>query len=88
MQAWRGPIAYDNRVLDVDGVPVRDFTVRLHLDNGSADIQDRTRAGVEEMFNQGHRLPNGEQFHVTVEFTDDPNDAHATINVTDDPDEP
>jgi hypothetical protein len=86
MQAWRGPIAYDNRVLNVDGVPVRDFTVRLHLNNGNADVQDRTRAGVEEMFNQGHRLPGGEQFHVTVEFTDNPADAHATVDVTDDPD--
>ncbi|KJK44127.1 hypothetical protein UK23_30540, partial [Lentzea aerocolonigenes] len=85
MKAWRGPIAYDNRVLDVGGVPVRDFTVRLHLDNGTTDVQDRTRAGVEEMFNQGYRLPGGEQFHVTVEFTDNPADAHATINVTDDP---
>ncbi|MGW4210665.1 glycosyltransferase [Lentzea sp. NPDC004789] len=84
MQAWRGSIAYDNRVLDVNGVPVRDFTVRLHVDN--ADLRDRTRAGVEEMFNRGYRLPSGEQFHVTVEFTDDPADAHATINVTDDPD--
>ncbi len=83
MQPWHGPIAYDNRVLNVDGVPVRDFTVRLHLDNAQGDIQDRTRVGVEEMFNQGYRLPDGEQFHVTVEFTDNPNDAHATINVTD-----
>ncbi|NKE57034.1 hypothetical protein FXN61_09365 [Lentzea sp. PSKA42] len=85
MQAWRGPIAYDNRVMNVDGVPVRDFTVRLHLNNGNTDVQDRTRAGVEEMFNQGYRLPNGEQFHVTVEFTDNPADAHATVNVTNDP---
>jgi hypothetical protein len=72
-------------VLNVDGVPVRDFTVRLHLNNGTADVQDRTRAGVEEMFNQGYRLPGGEQFHVTVEFTDNPADAHATVDVTDDP---
>jgi hypothetical protein len=86
MQAWRGPIAYDNRILNVDGVPVRDFTVRLHLNNGNTDVQDRTRAGVEELYNQGYRLPNGEQFHVTVEFTDNPADAHATINVTNDPD--
>ncbi|GGU57693.1 glycosyltransferase [Lentzea flava] len=85
MQAWRGPIAYDTRVLDVDGVPVRDFTVRLHLDNPDPGVRERTLAGVEEMFNQGYRLPSGEQFHVTVEFTDNPDDAHATIKVTNDP---
>ncbi len=81
MQPWRGPIAYDNRVMNVDGVPVRDFTVRLHLNNGTPDVQERTRAGVEELYNQGYRLPNGEQFHVTVEFTDNPADAHATVEV-------
>ena len=81
MRAWRGPIAYDNRVLNVDGVTVRDFTVRLHLNNGTPDVQDRTRAGVEELYNQGYRLPNGEQFHVTIEFSDNPADAHATVDV-------
>ncbi|MFB9600261.1 toxin glutamine deamidase domain-containing protein [Saccharothrix longispora] len=88
MKAWRGPIAYDTRVLDVNGTPVRDFTVRVHLDPAGhadpaqlADVRDRTRAGVDRLFNQGHRLPSGEQFHVTVEFTTDPADAHATVKV-------
>ncbi|MBY8850332.1 hypothetical protein K7G98_18655, partial [Saccharothrix sp. MB29] len=88
MKAWRGPIAYDTRVLDVNGTPVRDFTVKVHLDPAGhadpaqlADVRDRTRAGVEHLFNQGHRLPSGEQFHVTVEFTTDAADAHATVKV-------
>ncbi|ANZ39951.1 hypothetical protein BBK82_31820 [Lentzea guizhouensis] len=82
MQAWRSPIAYDNRVMNVNGVDVRDFTVRLHLENGTPEVQERTRQGVEELYNQGYRLPSGEQFHVTVEFTDNPNDAHATVEVS------
>ncbi|WP_153278786.1 hypothetical protein [Saccharothrix syringae] len=89
MRAWRSPIAYDTRLLDVDGVPVRDFTVKIHLDAGHAspaellDLKARTHEGVEALFNQGNRLPGGEQFHVTVEFTDDPAEAHATVDVTD-----
>ncbi|MFE2750719.1 hypothetical protein ACFXGA_01825 [Actinosynnema sp. NPDC059335] len=88
MKAWRGPIAYDTRVFDVNGTPVRDFTVKVHLDPAGhadpaqlAEIQRRTREGVQELFNQGHRLPGGEQFHVTVEFPTDPADAHATVKV-------
>ncbi|MER5267743.1 hypothetical protein ABTZ99_37160 [Actinosynnema sp. NPDC002837] len=89
MKAWRGPIAYDTRVLDVNGVPVRDFTVKVFLDpagNATPDqvseVRNRTRQGVEALFNNGSRLPSGEQFHVTVEFTDDPADAHGSITVT------
>ncbi|WP_158844492.1 hypothetical protein [Saccharothrix deserti] len=91
MKAWRGPIAYDTRVMDVNGVPVRDFTIKVFIDsNGNAnatpdqvaEIQKRTKQGVESLFNHGNRLPGGEQFHVTVEFPTDPADAHATIDIT------
>ncbi|MEV0678359.1 toxin glutamine deamidase domain-containing protein [Actinosynnema sp. NPDC050436] len=86
LKSWRGPIAYDIRTLDVGGVPVRDFTVKLHLKgdpDAVAGIRERTRAGVDELFNQGNRLPTDSQFHVTVEFTDNPADAHGTVDVTD-----
>ncbi|MBB4967460.1 hypothetical protein [Saccharothrix violaceirubra] len=86
IHGWRSPIAYDVRNLDVDGTKVKDFTVKLHLDpNGNADpaqlagIEDRARQGVAEFFNQGNKLPGGEQFNVTVEFTDTAADAHGTI---------
>jgi hypothetical protein len=89
MQAWRGPITYDTRVLDVGGVPVRDFTVKVFLDSSGnatpdqvADVQARTLQGVDSFFNNGNRLPSGEQFHVTVEFTGNPADAHGTVAVT------
>ncbi|WP_285746623.1 hypothetical protein [Lentzea sp. NBRC 105346] len=86
LKAWRGPIAYDVRTLDVNGVKVQDLTVKLHLDGNANDIkavQERTRAGVEELFNQGNRLPTGGQLHVTVEFTDNKADAHGSIKLTD-----
>ncbi|XVV03121.1 hypothetical protein ACQPW3_38225 [Actinosynnema sp. CA-248983] len=86
LNPWRGPIAYDVRTMAIDGVEVHDLTVRLHLDghpDQAAAVQERTRAGIEELFNQGNRLPGGGQLHVTVEFTNDPSDAHATVALTD-----
>ncbi|GAA2664434.1 hypothetical protein LV78_003374 [Actinosynnema pretiosum] len=79
---WRGPIACDIRDFTADGSPVRDFTVRLHLDTLAPDLEARACLGVEELFNRGNRLPGGEQFHVTVEFTDSPTSAHASVVVT------
>ncbi len=35
--------------------------------------------------NQGFRLPGGDQFHVNLEFTDNPADAHTTVEVGDSP---
>ncbi|GAA3842672.1 hypothetical protein GCM10022243_06380 [Saccharothrix violaceirubra] len=86
LRAWRGPIAYDVRTLDIGGAKVKDLTVKIHLDGNTdarADVEARTRAGVDELFNQGHRLPSGEQLHVTVEFVDNPADAHSTVTLTD-----
>ncbi|MET1071637.1 MAG: hypothetical protein ABWY11_03215, partial [Umezawaea sp.] len=85
LKAWRGPIAYDKRTFDVDGVQVQDYTVKVHLDASGPDVdalKARTREGVQALFNQGHRLPSGDQLHVTVEFTDNPADAHGHIAVT------
>ncbi|WP_433265522.1 toxin glutamine deamidase domain-containing protein [Actinosynnema sp. CS-041913] len=90
LEAWRGPIAYDVRNLDVNGAKVTDFTVRLHLDpKGNAnpqqitDLEERAKAGVDAFFNQGNKLPTGAQFNVTVEFTDNAADAHSTIEIGD-----
>ncbi|MEU4744221.1 hypothetical protein AB0G02_27670, partial [Actinosynnema sp. NPDC023658] len=90
------PIAYDTRVFDVDGVRVRDFTVKLFLDARDANepgkvnatpeellaMQNRVRDGVEKLLNRGYRLPGGEQFHVTVEFVTRHRDAHSRVWVT------
>jgi hypothetical protein len=85
-KAWRSPIAYDKRMFEVDGVKVQDYTVKVHLDASGPDVdalKARTQEGVDALFNQGHRLPGGDQLHVTVEFTDNPADAHGHIAVTD-----
>ncbi|MEU4743009.1 hypothetical protein AB0G02_21430, partial [Actinosynnema sp. NPDC023658] len=77
-------IAYDVRAFTVDGVPVRDYTVKLRLDrpDGVGPLyRTGVRRAVDAIFNRGYRLPGGEQFHVTVEFVSDPLDAHADIRV-------
>ncbi|WP_157441300.1 hypothetical protein, partial [Actinoplanes awajinensis] len=81
-----GPVAYDHRLLSTDdGRTVQDFTVRVHLDprdtTATAQLdQTRQRAtdAVNAAYNQGFQIGD-DQFHVTVEFTDDPADAHTSI---------
>ncbi|MEU4745183.1 hypothetical protein AB0G02_32630, partial [Actinosynnema sp. NPDC023658] len=88
----RDPIAYDVRAFDVDGRRVLDITTRYFLDTADVvateeqldRLKDRFLGGVDKIFNQGYRLPGGEQFHVTVQFTDDPADAHSVVSVMDD----
>ncbi|TWP52524.1 hypothetical protein FKR81_09380 [Lentzea tibetensis] len=85
LDAWRGPIAYDKRTFEVDGTKVQDYTVKIYLDRTGPDadaLMARTQSGVESLFNQGHRLPSGDQFHVTVEFTNNPAEAHGHITIT------
>ncbi|MET9634592.1 hypothetical protein ABZX92_44795, partial [Lentzea sp. NPDC006480] len=86
-------IIFDRRRFDVGGTTVQDFTVRLHLDvSGGATPQQvvalkrRALTGVNRFFNQGHRLPSGDQFHVTVQFVDSPDEAHHVVKVVADTD--
>ncbi|MEU4743008.1 hypothetical protein AB0G02_21425, partial [Actinosynnema sp. NPDC023658] len=79
-------IAYDVREFEVDGVEVRDFTVKVFLTEEftpeeRAHIADSAARGADEVFNQGYGLPDGRQFHVTVEFTDE-RDAHVRVSPT------
>ncbi|HET6479561.1 MAG TPA: hypothetical protein VFG35_05875, partial [Actinoplanes sp.] len=83
-----GSVAYDHRLLTTaDGRTVQDFTVRIHLDpqdldavTAAEETQQRARAAVDTAFNQAFRIGD-DQFHVTVEFTDDPSTAHTTITL-------
>lgn len=89
-----GLIAYDLREYDAPGGLVRDFTVKLRLKPAegssvtSADLTEVQRVAknsVEKFLNKpGYGMPDGARFHVTLEFTSDPEDLvppHAEITV-------
>ncbi|WP_412543309.1 hypothetical protein R8Z50_12775 [Longispora sp. K20-0274] len=44
-------------------------------------MQHNTHAGVDQHYNNGQTLPNGDALHVRVEFVTDPADAHLTVAV-------
>ncbi|WP_344337275.1 EndoU domain-containing protein, partial [Kitasatospora putterlickiae] len=80
----------------VDGSPAAELVVRLHLDTSPVagtpgrdpalqNLQERARQGIDEYFNTGHRLPNGEVLVVRVEFVDDPGRAHHRVEVFEGP---
>ncbi|KAB1910312.1 sugar-binding protein, partial [Micromonospora sp. AMSO1212t] len=78
-------IAYDHRVLDLDGRRVQDFTVKVFLDArddtaaaARPDVETRVRDAVDRIYNQGFRI-GADQLNVTVEFTTRPSEAHATV---------
>jgi hypothetical protein len=82
-------IRYDLRRIEVDpGRFVQDYTLRAYLKPGAgvdadtgAAVAARATAAVDDLLNPGFRLPGGDQFHVTLEFTDHPSHAHTTIEV-------
>ncbi|PSL54620.1 papain fold toxin 1 (glutamine deamidase) of polymorphic toxin system [Saccharothrix carnea] len=46
-----------------------------------ADVERKAKEGVDKLLNQGFRLPSGDQFHLNLEFTTDPNEAHTVVEV-------
>ncbi len=84
-------VAYDLRRIEArPGQFVQEFTVKVHLQPGPDvdpavlnEVRNNARAGVDSLLNQGFRLPSGDQFHVNLEFTDNPADAHTTVEVVD-----
>ncbi|WP_234360063.1 EndoU domain-containing protein [Streptomyces sp. DSM 15324] len=44
-------------------------------------LRDSARAGVDAMWNTGHRLPDGDVFRLDLEFVTDPDTAHHTVTV-------
>jgi hypothetical protein len=84
-----GLISYDLRRIQVAPAKfVQVYRLKIYLRAGEnvdaatiAAVQARATAGVDEMLNQGFRLPSGDQFHVDVEFTNNAKDAHTTIGV-------
>ncbi|NUT51362.1 MAG: hypothetical protein HOV94_29275, partial [Saccharothrix sp.] len=93
LHSYTGLVRYDARRIEAaPGQWVRDFTVKIHLQPGAgvdpaalSAVRDNARAGVDALLNRGHRLPGGDQFHVSLEFVDNPRQAHTTIEVGDHP---
>ncbi|MFB6638587.1 hypothetical protein ACFCYF_15150 [Streptomyces chartreusis] len=76
---------FDARRFSYDGEPVTDLTVRVALrgtDTQAAQVYDRLTAGVHEFLNNpGHRLPNGDRLHVTVELVRPTDSPHLTVKL-------
>ncbi|MEV7144843.1 hypothetical protein, partial [Streptomyces tauricus] len=78
---------FDARRFTYDGDPVTDLTVRIAM-RGAAEQTPRVfgqlSAGVAEFLNNpGHRLPNGDLLHVTVELVDASESPHLTVDLAD-----
>ncbi|WP_432120203.1 hypothetical protein, partial [Streptomyces sp. bgisy032] len=77
---------FDARRFSHQGDPVTDLTVRVALrgtDAQATHVFDQLASGVEEFLNApGHRLPNGDRLHVTVEYVDPAASPHLTVDLT------
>ncbi|WP_434444418.1 hypothetical protein [Lentzea sp. E54] len=89
LRAQTVPVRHDVRRIEVEpGRWVKEFTLKVHFDvqdgvepNEVAELEWNTLRGVDRMYNQGNRMPDGDQFHVRVEFADDPAQAYQHIRV-------
>ncbi|MEV6716030.1 glycosyltransferase [Lentzea sp. NPDC051208] len=89
IEAYKGLINYDLRRIETSpGKFVQEYTVKVHLEptgkvtpDQLAQIRDNATNGVNDLLNQGFRLPSGDQFHLNLEFTDNKADAHTTVKI-------
>ncbi|MFJ4696528.1 hypothetical protein, partial [Streptomyces sp. NPDC088766] len=76
---------FDARRFTHAGDPVTDLTVRVALrgaEEQGARVRERLDAGVLQFLNDpGHRLPNGDRLHVTVEYVDPADSPHLTVDL-------
>ncbi|KAA0096638.1 hypothetical protein CIW49_18335 [Mycolicibacterium sp. P1-18] len=89
VDAFDGLVKYDLRRIEVaPGKFVQEYTVKVHLRPGTdvdsdavAHVAAKAHSGVDDLLNQGFRLPSGDQFHVNLEFTDNADGAHTVVHV-------
>ncbi|MFS8102400.1 hypothetical protein LFM09_35275 [Lentzea alba] len=89
IKSYQGLINYDlRRIETTPGNFVQEYTVKVHVDPAAdvdpkvvEQVKQNATNGVNSLLNQGHRLPSGDQFHLNLEFTNNPADAHTTIKV-------
>ncbi|QMU77116.1 hypothetical protein GXW83_16770 [Streptacidiphilus sp. PB12-B1b] len=78
---------FDLRRFSVKGQPFTDLTVKVAFRNGEGnpdaeDTRSRVQRGVQQFFNDpAHRLPNGDQLHVTVEHVGVDEAPHLTVDL-------
>ncbi|MFF3489693.1 hypothetical protein ACFYXC_41805, partial [Streptomyces sp. NPDC002701] len=76
---------FDARRFTYDGDPVTDLTVRIALRGAKEQSTlafEQLSRGVSEFLNSpGHRLPNGDLLHVTVELVDPADAPHLTVDL-------
>ncbi|MFC5666685.1 EndoU domain-containing protein [Kitasatospora misakiensis] len=88
--------AYEVRrgTLPDEAGPATEIVLRVHLetsqltpgeatDTAVAAVKQRATAGVEQVYNRGHRLPDGSRLTVRVEFTGTAGDARHTVKLSD-----
>ena len=91
IKSYQGLVNYDLRRIETSpGNFVQEYTVKVHIDPAAnmtpeavAQVKANAHNGVGNLLNQGYRLPSGDQFHLNLEFTNNPADAHTTIKVDD-----
>jgi Domain of unknown function (DUF4157)/Bacterial toxin 4 len=88
IQGWLVRGNFDAQTVTTGGTQATEITIRLKLNAHAgvtpADIQSvqsRTRAGVDQHYNGGHTLPNGDQLSVKIEFVDSAAQAHQVIEL-------
>ncbi|MFI6341440.1 hypothetical protein, partial [Streptomyces sp. NPDC050535] len=79
------PSRFDVRRFQHKGDTVTDLTVTIAYRGGDATTaHDKLAQGVEEYYNApGHRLPNGDLLHITVQPAEPGDTPHLTVNLTD-----
>ncbi|MBB4679864.1 WXG100-like domain-containing protein [Crossiella cryophila] len=83
------PVRHDVRRIEVEpGRWVKEFTLKVHLTAQAGVSPERldlvrrnAHRGVDRMYNQGYRMPDGDQFHVRLEFVEHAEDAFQQVNV-------
>ncbi|MFD8741017.1 hypothetical protein ACFV06_39785, partial [Streptomyces sp. NPDC059618] len=79
------PSRFDVRRFRHDGDTITDLTVTVAYRGGdSTAVHTKLAQGVEEYYNTpGHRLPNGDRLHITVQAAAPGSEPHLTVDLSD-----
>ncbi|MBK3631228.1 hypothetical protein JHN59_41955, partial [Streptomyces sp. MBT49] len=79
------PSRFDVRRFRHDGDTITDLTVTVaYRGSDSTAVHTKLAQGVEEYYNTpGHRLPNGDRLHITVQAAPPGTEPHLTVDLSD-----